>query len=292
MTSALRWAGVAIGALVALAVLLCVAVYIVSERAVHRSYAFKPAAISIPTDAESIAEGQRLAQIHMCFGGCHGKEVEGEVLFDDPMIAHVVAPNLTASTARYRDDELAGMIKNGVRPDGRSMVVMPSNVLRLMSDEDLGRIIAFLRTVPPASGPAPDFHLGPLGRVGVALGQLKTMAQLVAEATPPPDAEGAGAARGRYLASTICAHCHATNLVGAPAGPGTDASPPLQIVAAYSPEQFAQLMRTGTALGDRQLKMMREVALASLSKLTDEEVADLYGYLRALPAPATTSGGR
>jgi cytochrome c553 len=292
MRSALRWAGVAIGALVVLAVILCVTVYVASERAVNRTYPFKPLAIAVPSDAESIAEGRRLAQVHMCFGGCHGKEVEGKVLFDDPMIAHVVAPNLTASTARYRDDELAGMIKLGVRPDGRSMVVMPSDVLRLLSDEDLGRIIAFLRSVPAATGPAPDFHLGPLGRVGVALGQLKTMAQLVAQATPPPDADSASAGRGRYLASTICAHCHATNLAGAPAGPGTDASPPLQIVAAYPPEAFTELMRTGTALGDRKLGMMREVALSSLSKLTDEEIADLYGYLHALPALLPASAAR
>ena len=286
MRSALRWAGAAIGALAVLAAVLYVVVYVVSERVVNRSYAFKPVAIAIPSDAESIAEGRRLAQIHMCFGGCHGKGVEGEVLFDDPMIARVVAPDLTASMARYRDDEIAGMIKSGVRPDGRSMVVMPSDVLRLMSDEDLGRIIAFLRTVPAAHGAAPELRLRPLGRIGVTAGQLKTMAMLVAEATPPPDAADAAAKRGRYLASTICAHCHATNLGGAPAGPGTDASPPLQIVAAYSPEAFMQLLRTGTALGDRQLKMMRQVALAALSKLTDDEIADLYGYLHALPGPA------
>jgi cytochrome c553 len=287
MRSALRWAGVAIGALAVLAIILYAAVYVASERVLNRTYAFKPIAIVIPSDAESIAEGRRLAQIHMCFGGCHGKAVEGEVLFHDPMIAHVVAPNLTASVARYRDDELAGMIKSGVRPDGRSMVVMPSDVLKLLADEDLGLIIAFLRSVPAAAGPGPDFWVGPIGRIGIAQGQLKTMAQLLAEATAPPDAADRSATHGRYLASTICAHCHATNLAGAPAGPGTDASPPLQIVAAYSPEAFTQLLRTGVALGDRKLGMMRDVALASLSKLTDEEIADLYQYLRALPVSTT-----
>lgn len=292
MRSALRWTGVAIGALLALAIILYATAYVASERVLNRTYPFKPVVIAIPSDAESLAEGRRLAQVHMCFGGCHGKGVEGEVLFDDPMIAYVVAPNLTASTARYRDDELAGMIKSGVRPDGRSMVVMPADVLRLLTDEDLARIIAFLRSVPAASGPAPELRLGPLGRIGVALGQLKTMPQLVAEATPPPNADGASAARGRYLASTICAHCHATNLAGAAAGPGTDASPPLQIVAAYSPEAFTELMRTGTALGDRKLGMMRQVAVGSLSKLTDEEVADLYGYLRTLPASSLANAAR
>jgi cytochrome c553 len=287
MRSALRWAGVALGALAVVAIILYAAVYVASERVLNRAYPFKPVAIAIPTDAESIVEGRRLAQIHMCFGGCHGKGIEGEVLFDDPMIARVVAPDLTASMLRYRDDEIAGIVKSGVRPDGRSMVVMPSDVLKLLADEDLGLIIAFLRSVPAAAGPGPDFWVGPIGRIGIAGGQLKTMAQLLAEATAPPDAADRSATHGRYLASTICAHCHATNLAGAPAGPGTDASPPLQIVAAYSPEAFTQLLRTGVALGDRKLGMMRDVALASLSKLTDEEIADLYQYLRALPVSTT-----
>jgi cytochrome c553 len=289
MKRALRWTGTALGALAALAIVGYAAVYVASERALSRTYPFKPVAIEIPNDPESIAEGRRLAQVHECFGGCHGTEVEGRVLFHDPMIAHVVAPNLTAAVARYRDDELAGIIKSGVRPDGRSMVVMPSDVLRLLSDDDLGRIIAFLRSVPATAGPGPDVWIGPLGRIGIVLGQLKTTAELVAEALPAPAAEGAAATRGRYLASTICAACHATNLAGAPAGPGTSATPPLQVVAAYSPESFAQLLRTGTALGNRKLGLMQEVALASLSKLSDAEIADLYGYLRALTAPGSST---
>jgi cytochrome c553 len=286
MRRALRWTAAGLGVLAALAIVAYAVVYVVSERSLNRTYAFKPAAIKIPTDPDSIAEGRRLAQVHECFGGCHGAGAEGRVLFHDPMIAHVVAPNLTAAVARYRDDELAGIVRSGVRPDGRSMVVMPSDVLRLLSDEDLGRIIAFLRSVPAATGPGPDFWLGPVGRIGVAGGQLKTMAELVAEALPAPMVDGAAAERGRYLASTICGACHATNLAGAPAGPGTSATPPLQVVAAYSPESFTRLLRTGTALGDRQLGLMREVALASLSKLSDAEIADLYGYLSALPAPS------
>ena len=50
-----------------------------------------------------------------------------------------------------------------------------------------------------------------------------------------------------------------------------------------------QLLRTGTALGNRQLGLMSEVAQRSLSKLSDEEIADLYVYLRALAAPASDS---
>jgi hypothetical protein len=44
------------------------------------------------------------------------------------MIARVVAPNLTAAVHQYSDAEFAVIIRNGVRPGGRSMVVMPSEV--------------------------------------------------------------------------------------------------------------------------------------------------------------------
>src|SRR5690242_10368291 len=112
MRRALRWTGAVLGALAALAVVGYAAVYVASERALNRTYAFKPVAIDIPNDAGSIAEGRRLAQVHECFGGCHGTGVEGRVLFHDPMIAHVVAPNLTAAVARYRDEELVGIIRS------------------------------------------------------------------------------------------------------------------------------------------------------------------------------------
>ena len=51
------------------------------------------------------------------------------------------------------------------------------------------------------------------------------------------------------------------------------------MVAAYSPEAFSDLMRTGVALGGRQLATMGAWARQNLSQLTDAEIAALYGYL-------------
>jgi hypothetical protein len=72
--------------------------------------------ISLPTDLASIDEGRRLAVIRGCFGGCHGKQAEGMVMFDDPVIGRVVAPNLTAAVRQYSDTELATIIRTGLRP--------------------------------------------------------------------------------------------------------------------------------------------------------------------------------
>lgn len=281
MKRLLRWAGIALGGLVGLAIVAYAVVYVVSERILRRTYEVPVISLPIPTDQESILEGRRLATIRGCFSGCHGREAEGDVMFDEPMIARLVAPNLTAAVRTYSDAQIGAIVRNGVRPDGRSVMVMPAEVFGAMTDADLGRIIAFLRSLPAAPGPGPSISVGPLGRLGLAVGKFKTVAQLIADAVPPPDAKNDEAQRGRYLARTVCAQCHGTDLRGS-SNPEFS-SPDLRIVAAYSPEAFAELMRTGVALGGRKLGVMSTWARKNLSFLTDAEIAALYSYLHAIP---------
>lgn len=277
MKRLLRWISIALGSVAGLGIVAYAVVYVLSERVLQHTYAIPAVALSIPTDPASIIEGRRLATIRGCLGGCHGKQAEGVVMFDEPMIGRVVAPNLTAAVRKYSDSELAVIIRNGVRPGGRSMMVMPAEAFVLLTDDDLGRIIAFLKSLPAVDGPGPSVSLGPLGRIGVAIGKFKTVAQLIAETVPPPDATSDEAAHGRYLARTICAQCHGTSLRGASNPDFT--SPSLQLVAAYSPEAFVQLMRAGVALGGRNLNTMSPLARQLLSHLTDSEIAALYSYL-------------
>jgi cytochrome c553 len=82
------------------------------------------------------------------------------------------------------------------------------------------------------------------------------------------------------MARTVCAECHGTDLHG-DANPEFT-SPDLAVVAAYTPEAFTRLLRTGVALGERQVGIMSEQARNNLSQLTDEEISALYGYLRGL----------
>jgi mono/diheme cytochrome c family protein len=281
MRRLLRWIGIALGGLAGLVIVAYAVLYILSERVLRRTYEVPTVALSIPTDPASIIEGRRLATVRGCFGGCHGKQANGMVLFDEPVIARLVAPNLTATVQKYSDAELAVAIRNGVRPGGRSMLVMPSEAFVALRDEDLGRIIAFLRSLPPADGPGPSISLGPIGRVGIVAGKFKPAAQLIAEAIPPPEASNEEAAYGRYLARTTCAGCHGTDLRGA-STPDFN-SPNLRVVAAYSPEAFVRLLRMGIALGERKLGTMREMAVEHLSYLTDAEIAALYRYLHVMP---------
>jgi mono/diheme cytochrome c family protein len=281
MKRLLRWTAIAVASLLTLIIIAYAVAYVASERILRQTYEVPTVALSVPTDAESIAEGQRLATTRGCFNGCHGKNAEGAVMFDEPMIARIVAPNLTAAVRKYNDAQLAAIVRKGVRPDGRSMLVMPAEAFTWLTDADLGRIIASLRSLPPSTGPGPGISVGPLGRIGLALGKFKTVAQLIADAEPPPEATGEQATLGRYLARSSCAQCHGTNLRGASTPDFT--SPDLRVAGAYSPEAFTELMRTGAGIGGRKLGTMGPWARQTLSQFTDAEIGALYSYLHALP---------
>ena len=281
MKSMLRWIGIALGSLAGLAIIAYAVLNVLSERLLRRTYQVPAVALSIPNDPASISEGRRLATIRGCFAGCHGKEAAGAVMFDEPMIGRIVAPNLTVAVKQFSASELAVIIRNGVRPDKRSMLVMPSEVFSGLTDEDLARIIAFLQTLPEVAGPGPSISMGPVGRLGLVVGKFNMVAQLIAQTVPPPEATNEEAKYGRYLARTICAECHGTALRG-DSNPDFS-SPDLRVTAAYSPDAFAQLLRTGVAIGGRDVGVMSTQARNNLSHLSDPEIAALYSYLHTMP---------
>jgi len=284
MKGLLRWIGILSGVVAAVMVVASALVYILSERTLARTYAVPAANVSIPTDPGAIAEGRRLTAIRGCFTDCHGRHGEGRVMFDRPAIARIVAPNLTSAVRRYTDAQLVTIIRRGVRPDGRSVLVMPSEAYVSLTDADLGSMIAYLKSLPPVVGPGPSISVGPLGRLGLVGGKFKTAARLIADESPPPEAASEVGSFGRYLARTTCGACHGSDLRGASNPDFT--SPSLQIVAAYSPEAFSGLLRTGAALGERQLPVMSPQARLNLTNLTDAEITALYSYLHALPEAA------
>ena len=278
----LRWARNVLLALVAIVLVGYGVIYILSQRTLRRAYGEPLVSLTIPADSPSIAEGKRLAQLRGCSGGCHGHEIEGETFLDDPLLARIVAPNLTEAVRRYSDADLARIIRRGVRPDSHTVVVMPSEMFSVLSDADLAKIIAYLRSVPRMPGPLPDVRLGPLARLGIVLKQYEPAVALVHRAdslTATFPGPRDSTARGAYLARTSCTECHGVQLTGSDVG-GTK-TPDLKIAAGYSGEAFTRLMRTGKGLGDRDLGMMSEVARGRFAHFTDAEIAALRTYLLA-----------
>ena len=296
MRRLLRWLGFAAAGLAAVAIVAALVLYGLSERALRRTFALPSAAAArtftaaLPTDSTSLAEGRRLATIRGCYEGCHGMGISGGVFIDEPILARLVAPDLTAAARRYSNAELERIIRWGVRPNGRSVVGMPSEMYHGLSDADLARILALIRSTPPANGPGPSVMVGPLGRLGLVLGKYHPAAVLALRITAAAPLEAPAAedslALGRYLAQTSCTECHGLDLRGG------DGTPALAIAAAYGSEEFRHFFRTGQAKGGRELALMSKVARSRFSYFMDGEVRALHAYLRTLPRQSAASGAQ
>lgn len=284
MKTALRWVKRTILAVLALAVVALGVIYLLSARVMNPTYDRAAHAVSVPTDPVSIEEGRRLAATRGCFG-CHGDDFAGEVMFDpgfpmNVLMARLTAPDLTRLADERTDAELERGIRGGVRPDGRSVMVMPSEMFQGMSDEELGLIIAAIRAAPPGTGLESTAYFGPMARFFLVMGDFYTAASRVDhERRPPATTPTDPVELGRYLATAACSECHGEDLLGQPGNPGMAARPALSKVMAYTSEQFGTLMREGLPLDGRELDLMDEVAVGRFAHFTEHELQVLYGYL-------------
>ncbi len=229
-----------------------------------------------------LAHGERLARVLGC-NGCHGDDLTGGPWIEEPAFAIQFASNLTRVLPGYSDAQLEQTLREGTRPDGSDLWEMPSSLFTGLSDADMGALIAWLRTVPPAGEAHPRIVLGPEAREEIAAGTFKPAAQHVREQREQgPLALGGAHEQARYMVRATCAECHGMNLEGGPPpGPGATARPDLIVASAYSRDEFRQLLRTGAATGGRQLGLMAEVARGRYARLTDGEIDAIHAYLVA-----------
>ncbi len=278
MSRVLRWFRNAVIGLVALVAVTSLVIYVVSERMLRRHYPATPADLSASSEAASVAEGLHLAQTRGCTG-CHGSKLQGQMFIDRPLIARVAAPDLTRAVAEYSDKQLAHIIRRGIRPDGQSVVIMPAGSYSQLTDHDVGNILAYLRSAPSVEGQRRKRHIGPVARILFVIGKFKLAAveareaDALASSYPKP---GQPHFKGAYIARTSCTECHGLNLGGEAGG-----RPDLRIAAGYTLEQFTHFMRTGKAFGGRELQLMSNMARRRFSHFTNDEIAELHGYLVA-----------
>ena len=169
---------------------------------------------------------------------------------------------------------------------------MPARNFYYLSDEDLGALIAYLKSLPPVDNELPSTAPGPLGRVMLALGQFPPEATapdvLVIDhdgLRPVVPEPGVTLEYGEYLAST-CALCHGANFNGGTIR--TDAEylvpnlTPGGEVAFWSEDDFMRTLRTGVTPGGHQLK--DAMPWKYFGQMTDDELRAVWMYLQSLPA--------
>ena len=257
----LTWLGYVLGGAAALLIVAAIAVFVKSEQRAHQVYTLEPYPLVIPADSASLKRGAHIANaIGKCVE-CHGEKLEGSVMIDDAKLGLVAARNLTRGTGGVgrilTDADLIRAIRHAVGPDGRPLMIMPSEDFIELSDSDLGAVVAYVKSVAPVDNVLPESKLGPLGRALLVAGKLPIFpAERIdhARKAAPPIPEAATAEYGGYLARVGCIGCHGPTLAGGPV-PASDPSwPPaanLTIAGptkSWSEAQFGDLLPTGKLL--------------------------------------------
>lgn len=244
-----------------------------SELAIRQTHRVDPVTVAVPKDAASVAEGARLATLVGC-RSCHG-EGKGAVWTPvDPMVGQIAPPPIARSIAGYSDGELARLIRHGVRKNGAAVFVMPTVSMRWLADEDVGRLIAWARSLRPAADDSTGrMWFGPVMRWEVLTGALRPGFEggTVAEARRP-------AGSGRYFVDALCTECH--DLREPRAHDGKPVPPLADAAAAYSLADFRRLLREGVGAGGRDVGFMGVIAKENLHALSDAEIAAVHGYLQ------------
>lgn len=282
----LKWLGIVVGGLVGLALLAVVVLYTLSGIRLNRTYSIQPEATGIPTDQAAIERGRHWTAIRCA--GCHGENLAGTVIFEDPSLGRVEAHNLTAGRGgvggQYEDADWVQAIRHGVGPDGKPIMIMPAASLYFLSDADLGDIIAYLKSVPPVDSEMGGHDIKPLARVLAGAGVFGEFveAELIDHNAPRPAAPqpGVSVAYGDYLLKTSgCGTCHGADLSGGqPPEPGSPRAPnitPGGPVGAWSEATFISVTRT---------RESRYMPYKVYARMTDDELKALWLYLRSLPA--------
>ena len=278
----MRWIVRGLLALIALLLLALVVVYAGSEWVIRKGHAVPLTEVAVPSDAASIAEGARVARIASC-RECHAANGQGKVLFEDPMLGRIASPPLARVAATMTDAELVRAIRHGVKKDGSSLFIMPSHALGHLSDQDVGRVVAWIRTLRPGPGDSQaTMSYGPIGRALILTGKLPPMASSakLSQSARPAD-------MGSYVVDFACLACHKMHQQGFMEDGATKVPALAPMVAAYDPVKLRKLLRTGVGTKPDH-GIMSVVARESFSVLTDPEIDAIQAYLKgeAAKAPA------
>lgn len=268
-----------IGAIVAsTAAIAYGSIWLMGERIIARKYDTPTQNVAASSDPAIIAEGERLANVAGCLG-CHSADMNGKIFGQAPHIYRSVSANVPRLAKTYSDEDLARAIRHGVRKNGRSVIGMPSPAFYDMRDEDLGAIISYIRTLPDHGEKLPKSETFILGRLELIQGLFPPEASTIDHQKSRRSYDFSEPTQhGEYLARIACSECHGLDFKGAPSFEGEQGPPDLMIAAAYAPEQFAHLMKTGEPVGGRDLRLMDEVAASRFPHFTAEEVAAMHAF--------------
>ncbi|MBI5824134.1 MAG: c-type cytochrome [Chloroflexi bacterium] len=300
MKKIFKWFGIVLGSVMGLVILAAATLYIMGNARVNKTYDFPPSGIVAPIDAESIARGKHI--IETTCVGCHGTDLSGV----SPFVS--IGPIMTLDSANltpgeggiggeFTDEDYVRAIRHGIDPEGKPLYMPSVPAFQYMSDEDLGAIIAYLKTIPPVDHQTNGFEIKPLGYILMAAGMFGNLpvedAGHANNVTAPEP--GVTVEYGEYrLTISDCRGCHGEELAG---GPYPDPSivytvpnlTPGGDLSGWTEEGFIQTIRMQITPDGRNLNS-NLMPLDEINNLTDDELRAIFLYLQSLPALEQVTG--
>lgn len=297
MKKVLKWIGIVVLGLVGLLVLLGIGVFVSSNGRMNATYDINEETVVIPTGEEALAQGKHVATVRGC-NDCHTGNFGGGTLIDDPAIGQINPSNLTAGLggigSSYSDADWVRAIRHGVGPDSKPLLFMPAHEFYPLSDDDLGALIAYLKTVDTVDNEVNATQVGPLGRVLFLAGQFDLIpAEKIDHDAPRPvpPAVAVSPEYGAYMA-TGCVGCHGEGYSGGaipggpPGWPEAANLTPGGNLANWSEQEFVDTLRSGFTPEGKQLNS-EFMPWPTYSQMTDTELKAVFAYLQSLPAKET-----
>ncbi len=290
MKRALKWLGSIVGVLVVLILVGIGTAYAITTTRMGQIYPASVEAVAIPTDPGSLARGKHLVEAVGKCQSCHGDNFAGKNISNSAIFMRLNAPNLTSGKGGiggiFKDADYIRAIRHGVGRDNKTLLFMPAEAYYHFNDADLGAIIAYLKTLPPADGEvSPARTVGPIGRTVATLTSFPLItARLVREGEARPAVTpGVTKEYGEYLSkSGGCTSCHGANLSGGGPVDGVKAAnlTPGGELGKWSEADFMKAIRTGVRPNGTIISAAMPWPYAK--NMTDDEIRATWMYLQSL----------
>jgi mono/diheme cytochrome c family protein len=296
MMRVLRWIGFTLAGLVALGLLAFGAITLIVRQKEAMRWDITPAPLVIPTDSASIARGEHLAVAIAKCTECHGEDMAGRTFLDGMPFGRFTSANVTPGGAvrNWSDGDWVRAVRNGVAPDGRGLIFMPSEAYAPLSSEDLGAILAWVKQLRPVSRASTSSVFGPIGKMLWSTGKVEFQAARVIDQSAPFSAAppaGPTAEYGKYLSVVGgCTSCHGPSLAGGikQGPPGTPPSANLTPAGlkGWTEADLFRALREGRKPDGSGINPF--MPWLATQHMTDDEIRAMWNYLQTIPAVATS----
>ncbi len=123
LKKALKWAGIALGGLLGVIVIILVVLYFVGGARINKTYDIQVASVAVSNEAAAVERGRHFVEAIALCQECHGENLAGDVLEDSFLFGEIMPSNLTSGKGgvggAYTDADFARAIRHGITREAR-----------------------------------------------------------------------------------------------------------------------------------------------------------------------------